>query len=596
MSSLDVTPRNDSTNMNPKMEKAPSRDTDSSSGAQRKEVVGTDPEKREATVTEQDPDVYSQLGFCYKNWYKWYILTVIFIIQCSMNFNASIYANAVDGLAEEFGLSSQGARCGQMIFLVAYAFGCELWAPWSEEFGRRPILQLSLFLVNIWQIPCALAKNFGTIMVGRFLGGISSAGGSVTLGMVADMWEADDQQFAVAYVVFSSVGGSVIGPIVGGFVQKNLHWTWVFWLSLIFGGVTQILHLFTVKETCATVLLRRVAAKRRKNGDSNAWTKDEIEKAAIKESGTYNIGGMPIKEIITIWIRPFRMFVTEPIVLFLSLLSGFSDALIFTFLESYSPVFKQWGFSTVTIGLAFIPLLIGYFIAYFSFMPFFVKQRRKLREGTLKPEYRLYWLLYTGPLLTIGLFGFAWTSTGPPIPWIVPLIFSALVGIANYAIYMATIDYMVAAYGPYSASATGGNGFARDFLAGIAALYATPRKHISAPHHLESHSLTPRSVQQYRLWFQEARLRLHHPGLPGHPRHNPHLHLLLVRTHYPGQVSLRSRDWRGEGQAPSPAEYIRTRFRHRRGIGGRRGEFRTKKTLFRLIEMTNVLCVFPCFS
>ena len=39
---------------------------------------------------------------------------------------------------------------------------------------------------------------------------------------------------------------------------------------------------------------------------------------------------------------------------------------------------------------------------------------------------------------------------------------------------MATIDYMVAAYGPYSASATGGNGFCRDFLAGIAALYATP--------------------------------------------------------------------------------------------------------------------------
>ena len=39
---------------------------------------------------------------------------------------------------------------------------------------------------------------------------------------------------------------------------------------------------------------------------------------------------------------------------------------------------------------------------------------------------------------------------------------------------MATIDYMVAAYGPYSASATGGNGFARDFLAGIAAMYSVP--------------------------------------------------------------------------------------------------------------------------
>ena len=46
----------------------------------------------------------------------------------------------------------------------------------------------------------------------------------------------------------------------------------------------------------------------------------------------------------------------------------------------------------------------------------------------------------------------------------------------QYCIYMATIDYMIASYGPYSASATGGNGFSRDFLAGIAALYSAPCK------------------------------------------------------------------------------------------------------------------------
>ena len=54
------------------------------------------------------------------------------------------------------------------------------------------------------------------------------------------------------------------------------------------------------------------------------------------------------------------------------------------------------------------------------------------------------------------------------------MIFSCLVGIANYAIYQSSIDYMTAAYGPYAASATGGNDLARDFLAGIAALYSEP--------------------------------------------------------------------------------------------------------------------------
>jgi hypothetical protein len=54
------------------------------------------------------------------------------------------------------------------------------------------------------------------------------------------------------------------------------------------------------------------------------------------------------------------------------------------------------------------------------------------------------------------------------------MIFSILIAIANYAIYQSSIDYQTAAYGPYAASATGGNDLARDFLAGIAALYSAP--------------------------------------------------------------------------------------------------------------------------
>ena len=133
-------------------------------------------------ITEED--CYSELGYSFPTWKKWTVLTVIFWVQISMNFNTSLYSNGLGGISEEFHVSEQAARCGAMIFLVLYAFGCELWAPWSEELGRWPILQASLTLVNIWQLPVALAPNFASIMVGRALGGLSSAGGSVTLGMI----------------------------------------------------------------------------------------------------------------------------------------------------------------------------------------------------------------------------------------------------------------------------------------------------------------------------------------------------------------------------------------------------------------------------
>ncbi|PYI07724.1 MFS multidrug transporter [Aspergillus sclerotiicarbonarius CBS 121057] len=422
------------------------------------------PDKRELT----EDDCYEKLGFCFPWYKKWSILTVIFTVQMSMNFNSSTFSNAVPQLSEHFHISEQAARVGQMIFLVTYAFGCELWAPWSEEFGRWPIMQLSLLLVNIWQIPCALAPNFGTMVVCRGLGGLSSAGGSVTLGMTADMWEPDDQGFAVAYVVLSSVGGTTIGPIFGGMMQQWLSWRWNFWIQLIFGGVAQLLHFFLVTETRSTILLDREAKRRRTTGEEpDVYGPNELKPSRFN-----------IKEVLRVWRRPFEMFLREPIVLFLSLLSGFSDALIFTCIESFSLVFAQWSFDALQIGLCFIAILLGYLAAYVIFLPDIYRQRQvRRREGNASrvAERRLLLLLFIAPLETIGLFGFAWTSMGPEYThWIVPLVFVFLIAIANYGIYMATIDYMVAAYGEYAASATGGNGFARDLLAGLSAMYATP--------------------------------------------------------------------------------------------------------------------------
>ncbi|KAI4290012.1 MAG: hypothetical protein L6R35_000726 [Caloplaca aegaea] len=429
-------------------------------------AVGVSSRQVNEKIELTEVDAYGQLGFCFTPFKKWLILSVIFVVQCSMNFNASVYGNATDGLIESFNISGQMSRVGQAVFLIAYAFGCELWAPWSEEFGRRTVLQLSLAFVNLWQIPCALAQNYATVVVGRVLGGLSSAGGSVTLGMVADMWEPDDQQYAVAFIVLSSVGGSVLGPVLGGFIQKYQGWQWIFWWQLIFGVATQALHFFLVPETRATILLDREARHLRDSGQKEVYGPNEMKTRR-----------MTFREVLTVWYRPFEMFVQEPIVLFLSLLSGFSDALIFTFLVSYTPVFKQWGFGIIETGLAFVPLLVGYFIAYFSFFPF-IRRHCQIRirdPDALQPEARLYWLLWVAPLETLGLFGFAFTSLGPPtVPWIAPLIFSTMIAIANYAIYMATIDYMIASYGPYSASATGGNGLARDFLAGVAAMYSMP--------------------------------------------------------------------------------------------------------------------------
>ncbi|KAF2967560.1 hypothetical protein GQX73_g5963 [Xylaria multiplex] len=417
-------------------------------------AVATPPAHEEQRASGAEVEVINEitnpevLALDFPTWKKWMILSVIFLVQTSMNFNTSLYANGQAGMAKAFNVSHQKTVTGAAIFLIT-------WAPWSEELGRKFVLQGSLLLVNICCLPVALASPNGmtSIIVGRAFGGLFSAGGSVTLGMVADMFPAEEQEYPLAYIVLSSVGGSIIGPIIGGFVETYMSWQWTIWIQLIFGVVVQLLHLFLVPETRSTVRLDAHARFLRKSGIiPNA--------SGPTEHKTWRQYVMP-REVLTIWFRPFRMFITEPIVSVLSALSGFSDALIFMQIQSFGLVFKLWNFSVIETGLAFIPIGVAYIVAYLLFIPV-IRRNRRLRQQ--KPA---------SPCLPIGLIIFAWTSD-PAVHWITPMIGCMFIGVANYTIYMATIDYMVAAYGPYSASATGGNGFARDFLAGVLTWFASP--------------------------------------------------------------------------------------------------------------------------
>ena len=106
----------------------PSSPGDSSPDDHKAEPATT---REDGKIEIKEEDNGDKLGYAFTPFRKWTILTVIFWVQVSMNFNTSIYANAVEPLTKSFKISGQAARTGQMIYLVAYAFGSELWAPWS---------------------------------------------------------------------------------------------------------------------------------------------------------------------------------------------------------------------------------------------------------------------------------------------------------------------------------------------------------------------------------------------------------------------------------------------------------------------------------
>ncbi|KAK7740910.1 hypothetical protein SLS53_004973 [Cytospora paraplurivora] len=353
-------------------------------------------------ITENE--AWEHTAYAYTPHRKWSILLVLWMIQIAMNMNGSIWANTEAGQASYYGMPINKVSLGNMTFLISYAFGCEIWAPWSEELGRKWLMQASLLLVSILTACVPFAPNFGTVIVLRLLTGLATAGGSLTLGVVADMYKANDQQNAVAFVAWGSMLGSSLPPMVGGIMEYHIgadSRRWCFWLISLSGVFVAFWHLIFVPETYYKKALNKCAKQRRE--------KSRMEGNESLEDKIYG----PTEDI------PLN-----------------------------------------TVGL----IILGFF------------NRRNAQQRAADPnsedaqyEGRLSSLCWTAWCLACGLTIFAATANPAygHYAWIGTGIGVFFIGIANYVIYASTIDYMVAAYGFYAASATGGNGFARDFLAGV---------------------------------------------------------------------------------------------------------------------------------
>lgn len=159
--------------------------------------------------------------------------------------------------------------------------------------------------------------------------------------------------------------------------------------------------------------------------------------------------------------------------------NGFIYGIVYLFNEAFPLVFgpgkNGHGFNTGEWGLAFLGVALGSVIGAITHP--ILQERyylRKVRENDGKgvPEARL-WLARAGSIfIPISLFWFAWTSY-PSVPWIVPIIASALFGLGIYIVILSILNYVVDSYQTYSASALAGVILVRNLVGAGFPLFAS---------------------------------------------------------------------------------------------------------------------------
>jgi MFS family permease len=291
-------------------------------------------------------------------------------------------------------------------------------------------------------IPQALCQNIQTMLIARFLSGISaSVGATMVGGTISDIFVNKDRGTPMNLFGVGSICGTGIGPFIAGFIWSNpkLGWRyrpplptadgrWIFWLQLIVNLFWLVVIIFFLPETRGSVILRRRVRKLQKQtGDMTLIAVGDESRAKITTL---------IKISTT---RPLMLLFTEHIVFWFSLWVGFTWGILYLFLNTIDQVMvASHGFTTEQVGLAFLGVVVGGLIGFATspIQDWFYSKAAKKAGGDAEPEARLLFSCGGTLMFASGLFWFGWTS-GPNVHWIVPILGITWSIIGIYTVYVS---------------------------------------------------------------------------------------------------------------------------------------------------------------
>lgn len=197
-------------------------------------------------------------------------------------------------------------------FLIS-AIAAPLWGKFADKYGRRPVLLRASIGMTITVILMAFAQNVYQLLGIRLLMGALSGFLSPSITLISIQAPKERSGWALGTLTAASVGGTLLGPIFGGYLAdlwgfRNAFFVMGFLVSLAFFAT-----LLFVQDSAQ--MPKKEAPKMR-----HFWKQiphQHVILALCFSSLMVSLANMSIQPILTLYVRQLNPEVTH-----LSLLTG----------------------------------------------------------------------------------------------------------------------------------------------------------------------------------------------------------------------------------------------------------------------------------
>ncbi|PEQ11894.1 hypothetical protein B2G71_13985 [Novosphingobium sp. PC22D] len=162
----------------------------------------------------------------------WSIVGALFLAEIAATFESAMLYAALPRLINEFGDPITAGWLVTTHMLIGAASGV-LVGRLGDIRGRKSLILLMLAVATVGSILSAATSNFGVVLAGRALQGLSVAVIPLSIGIIREALPRDKVPVAVGLMTTGSGVGVAIGLVLGGVIVDNLDWHYLFVASAI---------------------------------------------------------------------------------------------------------------------------------------------------------------------------------------------------------------------------------------------------------------------------------------------------------------------------------------------------------------------------
>lgn len=243
----------------------------------------------------------------------------------------------------------------------------------ADSAGRRPAFILCFVIYIASCVGCALAPNYGALLVLR---AVQSAGSSSTVSLcqavVSDIVTSAERGSYVAFTSVPVILAPSVGPVIGGVISQYLGWRWIFWFLTILSGFVLVSFLLFMPETCR--LLVGDGSIRPHRSYRTPWQLVKDAHRRKKAIGSGDSGQQDADEQRGQKLRIRRPDLTRTLLILFEkemfLLLMYSSLIYAGFYAVATAIPAEfsalYGFDGLKIGLVYVPIGVGSIVAVFA--------------------------------------------------------------------------------------------------------------------------------------------------------------------------------------------------------------------------------------